>query len=41
MALLIGIRNETNKDGSVLLHVRFQNKQIDKKIYTQIKVLKK
>ena len=41
MALLIGIRNETNKDGSVLLHVRFKNKYFDKKVYTQIKVLKK
>jgi len=41
MALSIGIRNETNKDGTTLLHVRFKNKQFDKKIYTQIKVLKK
>ena len=41
MALSIGIRNETNKDGTTLLHVRFKNKQFDKKIYTKIKVLKK
>jgi len=41
MGLLIGSRNETNKDGTVLLHVRFKNKLLDKKIYTSIKVYKK
>ena len=41
MALTICTRNETNKDGSVLLHVRFKTKQFDKKIPTQIKVSKK
>jgi len=41
MALTICTRNETNKDGSVLLHVRFKTKQFDKKIPTKIKVIKK
>ena len=41
MALTICTRNETNKDGSVLLHVRFKTKEFDKKIPTKIKVIKK
>ena len=41
MALSIGSRNETNKDGTTLLYVRFKNKQFDKKIYTKIKVFQK
>lgn len=41
MALTICTRNETNKDGSVLLHVRFKTKQLDRKIPTKIKVIKK
>ena len=41
MSLTITTRNETNKDGSVLLHVRFQVDQLDKKIPTKIKVIKK
>lgn len=41
MALSIGSRNETNKDGTTLLYVRFKNKQFDKKIPTKIKVFQK
>ena len=41
MGLSICCRNEINKDGTTLLHVRFKTKQFDKKIPTQIKVFKK
>jgi hypothetical protein len=41
MGLSICCRNDINKDGTTLLHVRFKTKQFDKKIPTQIKVSKK
>lgn len=40
MSISIGCRNETNKDGSVKLYVRFNSKGVDKKIYTNLRVKK-